>query len=250
MPSNSFLTLLAGAATVAAHGYIAEIIIDGQSYTGYDPTSAPWVPDQDSIGWKNWATDTGYVPVSQLQDPNIICHLDSGNAPRTATVAAGSEITLNWTDWPRSHHGPVIDYLANCNGDCTTVDKTQLRFFKIAELGQLELGAGAGETGYWASDEFIDAGSVWKVSIPSNIAPGNYVLRHEQIALHEGTQAGGAQFYPQCINLEITGGGSENPEGVPGTELYKATDPGVQYNIYNDETGPSYPIPGPPLFSS
>ena len=250
MPGNSLFYILAGAATAAAHGYIDEIIIDGQSFVGYNPTNAPWTPDQDSIGWKNWATDTGYVPVTSLQSPDIICHLDSSNAPRTAVVAAGSDITLNWTEWPRSHHGPVIDYLANCNGDCTSVDKTQLRFFKIAEKGQIELGAGGGQTGYWASDEFIDAGSTWVVRIPDDIAPGNYVLRHEQIALHEGIQGGGTQFYPQCINLEITGGGSNNPAGVAGTELYSAEDPGVKYNIYNDETSPSYPIPGPPLYNA
>jgi lytic cellulose monooxygenase (C1-hydroxylating) len=245
MPGSSLIAFLAGAATAAAHGYINNIIIDGQSYVGYNPTIAPWTPDQDSIGWKNWATNTGYVPFTSLQSSDIICHLDSGNAPRTATVAAGSEIMLGWTDWPRSHHGPVIDYLARCNnGDCTTADKTQLRFFKVAQKGQISLGEGGGKTGYWASDEFIDAGSDWIVKIPSDIAPGSYVLRHEQIALHEGSQAGGAQFYPQCINLEITGGGSKTPSGVPATQLYTADHSGVHYN-YNDETSSSYQIPGP-----
>lgn len=159
MPAkSSILAAVAGAVSVSAHGYVDQIIIDGESYTGYNPTNAPWEPEQDSIGWQNWATDTGFVPSSSLQEPDIVCHLNSTNAPKSATVAAGTEITLQWTEWPRSHHGPVIDYLANCNGDCSTVDKTELKFFKIAELGQLELGAGAGETGYWASDQFIDGG--------------------------------------------------------------------------------------------
>jgi hypothetical protein len=168
MPSKTSIlgVALAGAiSSVSAHGYVDKITIGGESYTGYNPTNAPWEPEQDSIGWQNWATDTGFVSSSALQDPDIICHLDAKNAPKSAKVAAGSEITLQWTEWPSSHHGPVIDYLANCNGDCSSVDKKQLRFFKIAEEGQLELGPGGGETGYWASDKFIDAGMfvVWDI---------------------------------------------------------------------------------------
>jgi len=251
MPSKTSIlgVALAGAiSSVSAHGYVDKITIDGESYTGYNPTNAPWEPEQDSIGWANWATDTGFVPSSSLQDPDIICHIDAKNAPKSAKVAAGSEITLQWTEWPSSHHGPVIDYLANCNGDCSSVDKTELRFFKIAEEGQLELGPGGGETGYWASDKFIDAGSVWTVTIPESIAPGNYVLRHEQIALHEAATEGKTQMYPQCINLEITGSGSDNPEGVLGTELYDSKEPGIMYNIYNDENSPTYTIPGPDVY--
>ena len=158
MPSKtSVLAAVAGVvASVSAHGYVDEIIIDGESHRGYNPTDAPWEPEQDSIGWQNWATDTGFVPSSALQTDDIICHINSTNAPKVAKVAAGSEITLQWTEWPGSHHGPVIDYMASCGGDCTTVDKLHLRFFKIAEMGQIELGEGEGEPGYWASDKFID----------------------------------------------------------------------------------------------
>lgn len=39
----------------------------------------------------------------------------------------------------------------------------------------------------------------WDLTIP-NLAPGNYVVRHEIIALHAAGQANGAQSYPQCIN--------------------------------------------------
>ena len=87
------------------------------------------------------------------------------------------------------------------------------------------------------------------MTIPKSLAPGNYVLRHEIIALHEGYEEGATQFYPQCVNLEITGDGTETPEGVVGIELYKSDDPGILYNIWNDETRPTYTIPGPPLWT-
>ncbi|CAG9940806.1 unnamed protein product [Clonostachys rosea f. rosea IK726] len=105
---------------------------------------------------------------------------------------------------------------------------------------------------YWATDlGFLFENNLsTSVKIPSDIKPGNYVLRHEIIALHEGLEQGGAQFYPQCINLKISGGGSKSPEGTVATELYQSNDPGVLYNIYNDEKHPTYTIPGPKLYNA
>lgn len=75
-----------------------------------------------------------------------------------------------------------------------------------------------------------------KVKIPSNLS-GNFVLRHEIIALHSAGQTNGAQNYPQCINLKVTGSGKTKPcnEGADcrkGTKLYKANEKGIVFNIY------------------
>lgn len=247
---SAVLAAIAGAATVAAHGHVITVVADGQSYEGFDPTSAPYGPQPDSITWSNGATDNGYVLSSAMQDPDIICHLDATNAALTAPVAAGSDVAITWNQWPESHHGPIIDYIADCGGDCATVDKTTLKWVKIAEMGQLELGAGSGTVGKWAADLLIENGLSWTVTIPSSIKAGNYVLRHEVIALHEGGTEGKTQMYPQCINLEITGSGTDTPEGVVGTELYTSTDAGINYNIYNDESNPTYVIPGPALYTA
>lgn len=92
--------------------------------------------------------------------------------------------------------------------------------------------------------------NTWSVKIPSSIKAGNYVLRHETIALHRAQGVGGAQLYPQCVNLMITGAGSDTPDGVLGTELYKSTDPGIEFNIYRTFTSTAqYTVPGPPLYS-
>jgi hypothetical protein len=160
-----------------------------------------------------------------------------------AKVRAGGTVELQWNSWPESHHGPVIDYLANCNGDCATVGKSALRFFKIGEAGLVDGSSGPGK---WASDDLIANNASWSVTIPVSISPGNYVLRHEIIALHSAGHEQGAQNYPQCVNLEVTGDGIESPQGVAGTQLYKATDPGIRFDIYRSMD--SYPIPGPPIF--
>ncbi|RYP89863.1 hypothetical protein DL770_004015 [Monosporascus sp. CRB-9-2] len=244
---STILAALAGAASVSAHGHVTKVTAGGITYDGFDPTSAPYGPQPDSVTWGNGATDNGFVLSADVSSPDIICHLDATNAALTAPVAAGSDISLTWNQWPDSHKGPVIDYLADCGGDCSTVDKTTLKWFKIKELGQLELGAGAGQVGKWADDLLIENGLTWTTTIPASIKPGNYVLRHELIALHEGGSEGKTQMYPQCVNLKITGSGTESPEGVVGTELYTPTDAGLLHNIYNDETNPTYQIPGPPM---
>lgn len=88
------LAVLAGVTAVAAYGYISEITINGQSLTGFNPTIAPWDADQNTVAWPNWATDTGFVPSSTLQDPNIICYIYATNSKKSLTVAAGSQIEL------------------------------------------------------------------------------------------------------------------------------------------------------------
>jgi lytic cellulose monooxygenase (C1-hydroxylating) len=42
----------------------------------------------------------------------------------------------------------------------------------------------------------IQNNNTWTVTIPSLIKAGNYVLRHEKIALHQAESAGEAQNYP------------------------------------------------------
>merc|ERR1712000_445263 len=101
--------------------------------------------------------------------------------------------------------------------------------------------------GTWASDALMANNLTGSVTVPSTIAPGNYVLRHEIIALHSAGQADGAQNYPFCVNLEVTGSGTDSPEGVLGTALYTPTDAGILVSIYT--AGATYEIPGPALYA-
>ncbi|EHL02213.1 putative endoglucanase-4 [Glarea lozoyensis 74030] len=197
--------VVAAASTVAAHGYIDRWTIADKNYTGYNPSIAP-----------------------NLNTSDINCSINATNAQIDALpVEAGGVVNLHWTEFHVSHHGPIFSYLAACNGDCATVDKTQLKWFKIAELGQTSYGVGGGTTGEWAVDKLRANDGNWAVTIPSSIVAGNYVFRNEILALHSAYDVGGAQFYPQCANIRITGS--------------------VHYGIYNDEAKPVYVLPGPPL---
>ncbi|KGO72747.1 Glycoside hydrolase, family 61 [Penicillium italicum] len=237
--------LVSSAALVAGHGFVSGAIVDGTYYGGFIVNTYNYMPEvPPNIGWTEKATDLGYIDGSGYSSPDIICHKEATPGALSAEVKAGDDVELQWTVWPESHHGPVITYMANCNGDCSKVDKTTLKFFKIAEAGLIN---DSNVPGKWASDELIANNNSATVTIPGSIAAGNYVLRHEIIALHSAGEVNGAQNYPQCLNLKVTGGGSAAPDGVLGTELYKATDPGIKINIYTALD--SYEIPGPALYT-
>jgi lytic cellulose monooxygenase (C1-hydroxylating) len=238
------LAVLASAAFVHAHGHVSNIVVNGVSYRNFDPTTDPYTSNPPIvIGWTADQLDNGFVSPDAYLTSDIICHRKATNAKGHARVAAGDTISLQWTVWPESHKGPVIDWLAPCNGNCETVDKTALRFFKIDGAGIITQGS----PGYYAADALIANNNTWQVRIPSNIAPGNYVLRHEIIALHGAGSANGAQSYPQCFNLEITGSGTYQPAGVVGTALYPSNDPGVLVNIYTSSL--NYQVPGGTIIS-
>jgi len=84
------------------------------------------------------------------------------------------------------------------------------------------------------------------ITLP-DLAAGEYLLRPEIIALHEGNRASGAQFYMECVQIKVTSSGAKTlPAGVAIPGVYTATDPGVLFDIYSGFT--SYPIPGPAVW--
>ncbi|KAL7944121.1 glycoside hydrolase family 61 protein [Trichoderma barbatum] len=240
--ANLLVTALTVATGVVGHGHVNNVVINGVFYQGYDPTKYPYDPNPPIvIGWTADDTDNGFVAPDAYQSPDIICHKNAKNARGHASVKAGDSVLFQWAPIPWPHPGPIFDYLANCHGDCETVDKTSLEFFKIDSAGLIS-GANPGN---WAQNVLVSNNGTWVVKIPDDLQTGNYVLRHELIALHSSGQANGAQNYPQCFNLAVTGSGSLQPSGVRGTQLYKNSDPGILFNIYTSPL--SYINPGPTL---
>lgn len=107
---------------------------------------------------------------------------------------------------------PIIDALAKCSGSCTTAKAADLNFFKIAQQGL----TASSQT--WATNKLMSNNLKWDITIPSTLAAGSYVLRHEIIALHGAGSQNGAQNYPQvraipglsteCLRLTYTASAS------------------------------------------
>lgn len=236
--------LSALATTALGHGMVTSFKTDGTLNQGfildYYYAKVNKQPVANIAAWYAENLDSGFVAPNNYQTADINCHKNASPGTLTATVAAGGTVAFNWpATWPHPY-GPILTYIAKCGGDCTKADKNSLKWVKIQEAGINY------STQKWASQDLIDRGGVWTVTVPKSVAPGNYVFRHEIIALHGGGTLNGAQNYPQCFNIKITGSGMANPVGVLGTQLYKNTDPGIYMNPYTTIT--NYTIPGPTLF--
>lgn len=234
---------LVAATTVSAHGFVKAIIADGVEYGGYLVNQYPYKKNPPTVvAWSEQEKELGFIAPDKYTSPDIICHLDAENAGGHATVKAGAEIFLEWDRWPKAHFGPILDYLASCgDANCEDINKEDLKFFKIDEAGLQD-----GTTEWYTKTLLKNMG--WLIKIPENLKPGNYVLRHELIALHSAQNKNGAQNYPQCFNLKVEGSGTELPEGVSATELYKPDDAGILVSIYGSKFK-SYSIPGPEVAS-
>jgi cellulase len=245
MTVKSVCTLVAAfAAGVLAHGTVPNFKTDGTSQGGFLLDYYYMIQNGQTppkvAGWYAENLDIGFVEPNKYGTADIICHKNSKPGEATAKVKAGGTVDFLWTDWPHGY-GPVLTYVAKCSGSCTTVDKTSLRWVKIDEAGINY------DTQKWASQDLIDRNNTWTTTVPASLAPGQYVFRHEIIALHGAASANGAQNYPQCFNIEVTGSGTANPTGVAATSFYYATDPGILMNPYTTIT--DYKIPGPALWS-
>lgn len=137
---------------VSAHGFVQTVVVNGVSYPGASPQ---WYYDAvkpTQAGWFALNQDNGFVDPTLYATDNITCHKQATPGNTYIPVTAGSSMQLQWNTWPVSHHGPVIDYLANCNGECTTVNKENLNFFKVDAGGLVN---GANPPGTWATDTLI-----------------------------------------------------------------------------------------------
>ncbi|KAJ7689620.1 glycosyl hydrolase family 61-domain-containing protein [Mycena rosella] len=228
-------------ASTAAHGWVGTLTVGGKSYTGNKPVEES--PKGVSSPIRQIANN---LPVKDLTLDEIICGRNALPAAQMATAAPGDTVLLDWnTAMPDGNWfhdvGPMMTYLASCgSASCAQFDATNAKWFKISEQGQDASGA-------WAQAK-LDDGTPASVTLPSNLKAGNYLLRHEIIALHTAQSVGGAEFYPSCSQITVTGSGTGAPaasELVTFPGAYKPTNPGVLINVYDMKT--KYQFPGPPV---
>lgn len=246
------VTVAVLASQVAAHGYLSAYRIGGVRYEGYNR----WQVDKDpnAIGWSFTTNDEG--PEMDITSADFVCRRGSQPSRNYAKVEAGSPIEIRWTSddkvinpngWAESHRGAVITYIAPCNGDCTTVSKTALRWTKIQAGGLIA--APANTQGIWSTDLLREYDGWSTAVIPASIAPGRYVVRHELIALHRA-HINEPEFYMQCGNIEITKGGSDTlaGKGVVASQLYSRNDRNLfGFTVYGNAQ--SWVTPGPPMYT-
>ncbi|KAI6080462.1 hypothetical protein F4821DRAFT_276023 [Hypoxylon rubiginosum] len=261
---SSFAVVAAATTTLIdvaqAHCYIYSVYVNGVDTGTFEGIRTPAYNGPAPYGYANG-------PVKDIDSIDMRCNvLGDHQVPHTIQVKPGDNLTMDWHHDARtatddviasSHHGPAMVYLS-------PDPPAENSFVKIWEEGKFAEGQGARAPGKWATTADIAAsGGKMNVRVPQGLKAGFYLLRAEMIGLHEAEVSyqknpiRGAQFYPNCIQLEVQGDGEvELPEGVSFPGAYKWDDPGVIYDVYcstkTTTTAPcttTYQIPGPTVWS-
>ena len=220
LQSTTFIaSAVALPSTVSSHGYLKYVDRKGVAYCAWQPFSDPF-PVPMPYRYDRHFADNG--PVYDFTGPNITCN----NGPNDPTgvgivpVNAGDVVKLVWDQWASSHSGPVMTYMAKCTPDCAHFKgNTGTPWFKIDQFSYDPT-----KTPPWGSDYLASQGAWWEVTIPPTLATGEYILRHEILGLHVAYAVNGAQFYPSCVHLKVTGTGSDAPSGVGLPGAYDPND--------------------------
>ncbi|KAL5353719.1 hypothetical protein ACLOAV_001760 [Pseudogymnoascus australis] len=237
MIASSLFTVAALlAAKAAAHGAVTSYVIDGVTYPGYQGFSPGSGPETIERQWSD------YNPILSVSDPMMRCN-GGTSAPLSAPVTAGGKVRALWSQWTHAQ-GPVMVWLFKCAGDFASCDGSGAGWFKIDEMGMTAPPLSGTS---WGTAVVMDQ-LYWESTIPAAIADGNYLIRHELLALH---QANTPQFYPECAQIVISGGGGQSPDASFLTEIpsyASASDPGVSIDIYSS-TATTYTCPGPAVWA-
>ncbi|KAF7358058.1 hypothetical protein MVEN_00853300 [Mycena venus] len=228
-------------ASVAAHGWVGTLTVAGKAYKGNQSLEqvahgAPSVVRQVANN----------LPIKDLSSRDLACGRTAKPAVLVATAVPGDTLLVDWDtltgDGNCFHEmGPMTAYLTSCGAkSCADFDAAEARWFKIMEQGMDAKGN--------LAQARLTNGSPARVTLPANLKTGNYLLQHEIIALHTAQSPGGAELYPSCSQLRVTGSGTGSPqesELVRFLGAYHAKDKGILIDIYNMKG--AYQFPGPPV---
>ncbi|KAK7747848.1 hypothetical protein SLS53_001097 [Cytospora paraplurivora] len=235
---SAALAVLA-AKNAAAHATFQDLWVDGTDYG----TQCARIPLSNS-------------PVTDVTSDDLACNAGTSAVSLKCSVTAGSTVTVEMHQQPNdrdpteeaiggAHYGPVLVYMAAVD-DASSAVGADSAWFKVFQ----DTWASAGSSGSdddWGTKDLNTCGGKMDVVIPSDLAPGDYLLRAEAIALHSAGSEGGAQFYMTCYQITVTGSGTATADTVSIPGAYNASDAGILINIYQSMT--TYEAPGPTVYA-
>ncbi|KAI0808042.1 glycosyl hydrolase family 61-domain-containing protein [Fomes fomentarius] len=227
---------------VTAHGFVSKVVIDGKEYKGNQPSGNNAALIDSPI-----RQISSFDPIYGADSRDLNCGRNAKKAALVVNADPGSQVSFFWVaSWPHNT-GPVITYMTPCGKtSCKDFDPSGAEWFKIDEAGKRNK-----DSAQWVQQDLFD-GKPYTLTLPKNIAPGEYLIRHEVIGLHIANDFRKAEFYPSCVQARITGNGNGAPlpnESVtfPGTG-YQDNDPGLFGNNFftpDSQLQQPYEFPGP-----
>ncbi|KAK7187326.1 hypothetical protein DPSP01_002459 [Paraphaeosphaeria sporulosa] len=198
-------------------------------------------------------------PVSSVSSNDMRCNAGgAAGVSGKCAVNAGDTLTVEMHQQPGdrsckneaiggNHYGPVLVYMSKVP-DASKADGST-GWFKVYENGWAAApgNKGAADNDYWGVKDMNKCCGKVDFKVPKDLAPGDYLVRAEVVALHTAQSAGGAQFYMSCYQITVTGSGTLAPATVKIPGLYGSSDPGIKINIHSAITG--YTVPGPKVIA-
>jgi len=230
---STLAALLAAPLAANAHYIFSQLIVNGEAIGG----DYAHVRQNTNTYMPSFTDDI-------INSEDLRCNAGAGNAAtETYDVVAGDTVgfKLAYNEFIE-HPGPGFIYMSLADGgDVSSYDGSG-DWFKVWESGPENGPANVDASwGTWQKDSM-------SFTIPKDIPDGEYLVRFEHVAIHEN-HVGKSQFYMECAQLSISGGG----DGVPGPTaqipgMYTAEDPAFTYSIWGG-TDPGYTMPGPAVWT-
>ena len=145
---------------------------------------------------------------------------------RIASVNAGSNLTFEYRAVPDvsavsggvsidpNHKGPCAIYMKKVTDSSASNNAAGDGWFKIMEDGYDSV------AGKWCTEKLIPNDGHLSATVPSDLAPGYYLVRPELLALHQADKTPpDPQFYVGCAQIFLNSSGSATPPNtvaIPG----------------------------------
>lgn len=144
-----------------------------------------------------------------------------------------------------SHKGPCAVYMKKVQDSTASNNAAGGGWFKIMEDGYDQT------AGTWCTEKLIPNDGHLQAIIPTDLAPGYYLLRPELLALHQADKTPpDPQFYVGCAQIFVASAGSSAPSetvSIPG--YVNMSTPAMTFNIWQIPMKLPFPDFGPPLYT-
>ncbi|KAF2111560.1 glycosyl hydrolase family 61-domain-containing protein [Lophiotrema nucula] len=185
-------------------------------------------------------------PLQNVNSTDMRCNSGgaSGLSTQTYTIKAGDEVGFGVAE-TFGHPGPQQVYLSKAPGLASEYDGSGdwAKLYSLTTSANNSVGAADGVL-KWATNKM----TTFRFKLPSDVPPGEYLLRSEGLALHAAHKANCAQFYVSCAQIKVEGEGKG--ELAPTMKFpggYQWNSPGVLIPEFWSKIT-NYTAPGPKLW--